>query len=203
MATSTRMGLTTLTLGALVVAGACRGREEARVDTAVSGGAIAGATAVTTAPPGAMTDANIAAILDEANASDSTMGAMAVEKGKSDDVKSFGRLMMGEHHALRMEGQQLATRLGVTPQAPPTFEMPNRQRMTMDSLKMLSGTNFDRAYIAHEVAFHEQVMQTLQTARNQTQNAELRTLLEKAQPVIQKHLDRAREIQTKLGTGTT
>ena len=74
----------------------------------------------------AMTDANIVAILD-ANESDSAFGAMAVKKGKSADVKRFGRLMMGEHHALRVQGQQLAEKLNVTPQPSANFDLPDKQ----------------------------------------------------------------------------
>src|ERR687886_492271 len=94
--------------------------------TACKGGANAGARA-----GGGMTDANIAAVLDAANESDSAFGALAVRKARSADVKNFGRLMMGEHHALRLQGQQLVRRLGVTPQPPANFDLPNKQRDAM------------------------------------------------------------------------
>lgn len=204
MATSTRMVISMLTLGALTAAAGCTKSGETRGDTTVSGGAVVGASTAV-APPASVgfTDANIAAILDAANASDSAFGAMAVKKGKSADVKSFGRLMMGEHHALRAEGQQLVTRLGITPQEPANFELPNQQKQAMDELQQKTGAEFDKAYIDHEVTFHQQVIETAQKALGDTQNAELKALLEKAAPVLQKHLDRAKEIQTKLGSGTT
>ncbi|HEX9382518.1 MAG TPA: DUF4142 domain-containing protein, partial [Gemmatimonadaceae bacterium] len=47
-----------------------------------------------------ITDPNIVYILDQANASDSARGRLAATKGTSADVKQFGRLMSGEHHAL-------------------------------------------------------------------------------------------------------
>ena len=45
---------------------------------------------------------------------------------------------------------------------------------------------------------HQTVLDKATQALQSAQNAELKTLIEGAAPVIQKHLDRAKEIQTKL-----
>jgi putative membrane protein len=164
-----------------------------------AGRATAGANANARAG-GGMSDANIAAVLDAANESDSAFGALAVRKGRSADVKNFGRLMMGEHHALRLQGQQLVKRLNVTPQPPANFDLPNKQRDAMNDLQGKSGADFDKSYIDHEVDYHKQVLQTAQQALDQAQNAELKDLIRKAAPVIQRHLDRAEQIQKRLGT---
>jgi putative membrane protein len=193
---------------ALLIAGAamaCKGRDSGYTDTSSAAGAVGGTAASASAGASAaggtrLTDANIAAILDAANASDSAFGALAVRKGRGADVKSFGRLMMGEHHSLRLQGQQLVTRLGVTPQPPANFELPNTQQTAMQNLEGKSGAEFDKAYIDHEVVYHEQVLQTAQQALGQAQNAELKALIEQAAPVIQKHLDEAKRIQAKLGS---
>src|SRR5919112_3153 len=50
---------------------------------------------------GQLSDANIMALLDEANMADSASGAYTVTKATNPDVKAFARLMMAEHHALR------------------------------------------------------------------------------------------------------
>jgi predicted outer membrane protein len=65
------------------------------------------------------------------------------------------------------------------------------------------GAQWDRTYIDNEVKMHEAVLSTAQKAKDQAQNPELKQLIEKAAPVIQKHLDRAKEIQKKLGGATT
>lgn len=202
MRRDTRTATLALALGAAVTLAACRGRDDAnRVDT--SAAATDTAAPVTAAPAGGgMSDANIAAILDVANQSDSVFGALAVRKGRSADVKQFGRLMMGEHHALREQGQQLVKRLGVTPQAPANFDLPNKQQDAMADLEKRAGADFDKAYIDHEIAYHQVVLETAQKALGQAQNQELKDLIQKAAPVIQHHLDRAREIQRKLGGAT-
>lgn len=198
--------LTAVAVAALAVV-ACKSKSESygsvdttkpagsSTDTTARAAAPAAGSAAATAP--ALTDANIVAILDFANESDSAFGALAVKKAKSADVKKFGRLMEGEHHALRMQGRQLAKKLNVTPQPPANFDMPDKQKAAMADLESKSGADFDKAYIDHEVQFHETVLQTAQQAEAAAQNPELKALIQKAAPTIQKHLDMAKKIQAK------
>jgi putative membrane protein len=172
--------------------------------SATSGGAMNANTANTanTGAP-AMTDANIVAYLDAANMVDSAAGKLASTKGTSKDVQSFGKMMMGEHHALREQGQALAKKNNITPEAASndtTKAMGEHTSAQMTS--MAKGAAWDKAYIDHEVAVHQSVLDNAKAAHDATQNAELKTLIEKASPVIQKHLDRAKEIQKKLSPAT-
>ena len=195
--------LTMLAVTTLAVA-ACKSKSESygAVDTAkpAASATDTSARAATPAPAPAapaLTDANIVAILDFANESDSAFGALAVKKAKSADVKKFARLMEGEHHALRVQGRQLAKKLNVTPQPPANFDMPDKQKAAMSDLESKSGADFDKAYIDHEVQFHELVLQTAQQAEAAAQSPELKALIQKAAPTIQKHLDMAKQIQAK------
>jgi putative membrane protein len=154
--------------------------------------------AMTPAAP-ALTDANIVAILDAANAADSASGAVAAARGTSADVKSFGRDMMRDHHALRAAGQDLAKKLNVTPEPPANDTTLAANKKWNDSLTALPrGAAWDKAYIDNEVKVHEQVLSTAQTALGAAQNAELKNLIQKAAPNIQAHLDHAKMIQSKM-----
>jgi putative membrane protein len=169
---------------------------------AAAPGAPATAPAATAAP--ALTDPNIVAILDAANLADSSAGSVAAAKGTSADVKSFGRDMMRDHHALRKAGQDLAKKLNVTPQMPAGDNSAAAATAWHDSLNaMPKGAAFDRAYIDHEVTYHQAVLQTAQTALGAAQNADLKTLITKAAPNIQAHLEHAKQIQSKMGGAGT
>jgi len=155
-------------------------------------------SAMTPAAP-ALTDANIFAFLDGANAADSSAGSIAATKGTSAEVRSFGRDMMRDHHALRVAGQDLAKKLAVTPEAPAGDNSAAAAAAWNDSLNaMPRGAAWDKAYIDHEVTAHEQVLNTAQTALGATQNADLKALIQKAAPNIQAHLDHAKQIQSKM-----
>lgn len=155
------------------------------------------------APAPAMTDANIMAYLDAANMVDSAGGKLASTKGTSKDVQSFGKMMMGEHHALRVQGQALAKKDSITPELASndtTKQMGEHTAATMNS--MAKGAAWDKAYIDHEVAVHESVLDNAKAAKDATKNNDIKALIDKAAPVIQKHLDRAKEIQKKLTPAT-
>jgi putative membrane protein len=151
----------------------------------------------------ALSDANIVALLDEANAADSASGVYALRKATNPDVKAFAKLMMGEHHALRAAGQQLAQRLGVTP-APPTDDpLKPAAQAEMTALQgTAKGAQFDRTYIDQEIGIHKAVLDLAEKAHDAAQNDELKKLIEQAKPVIEKHLNRAEAIQQKLGKPT-
>jgi putative membrane protein len=189
---------------ALATLGSCKGRESSettsgaaeatRTDTAAS---------AAEAPAGGLSDPNIVALLDEANAADSAAGAYASTKATNPEVKAFANLMMREHHALRAAGQQLAQRLNVTPQLPPEDPLKPAAEGEMTALKAApKGPQFDRTYIEQEVGIHKAVLDLAEKAHDATQNEDLKKLIEQAKPVIQKHLDRAEEIQKKLGNPT-
>jgi putative membrane protein len=148
---------------------------------------------------GTMSDANIVALLDEANMSDSAAGAIAATKGTSSSVRDFAKRMMRDHHQLRAQGQALAKKLNVTPSAPsndPVQSMAQNETNTLNSTA--KGKDFDKAYIDAEVDAHKAVLDLATKAAGQTQTAELKNLIQKAAPVIQAHLTLAESIQKKL-----
>lgn len=147
-----------------------------------------------------LADANIVALLDEANMADSASGALAAKKATNPEVKAFAKLMMGEHHALRAAGQQLAKRLNVTPQPPANNPVkPLAEQVTSTLQSTPKGAEFDRVYIQNEVKVHEAVLDLAKKAHGQAQNEELKKLIEQAQPVIEKHLKIAEDLEKKLG----
>ena len=150
----------------------------------------------------ALSDANIVFVLDQASAADSARGALAWTKATSTDVKNFGKLMAGEHHALRLEGQQLAHKLGVTPEEPAGFTGTADAMHEMDSLQaMPMGKTWDKAYIDFEVTYHQAVLATATKALGDAQNPDLKALITQAAPVIKHHLAEAERIQKAMGSG--
>jgi putative membrane protein len=199
-----RFPVAALTAAAIVAACSKGDKSADSARAADSAGATSSAAAPAAAPaaPAAptLTDPNIVAILDAANMTDSASGAVAATKGTSAQVRSFGRDMMRDHHALRKSGQDLAKKLNVTPEMPAGDNSQAAATAWHDSLTaMPKGAAFDKAYIDHEVAYHQAVLQTAQTALGAAQNADLKSLIQKAAPNIQAHLEHAQQIQSKLG----
>jgi len=169
-----------------------------RLMTAVALLAVVGAPAGV-ARAQALTDPNIVYILDQANMADSARGALAASKATSPDVQKFGRLMMGEHHALRSQGQALAKKLSVTPQAPAGDQSEAQTKQEFDKLNSTQkGSAWDKAYIDFEVGYHKAVIATATKALGEAKNDELKSLIKSAAPILQHHLDEAERIQKTM-----
>jgi putative membrane protein len=70
-------------------------------------------------------------------------------------------------------------------------------------LKTLKGAEFDKAYVDHEVTYHQTVLDAIdQTLIPSAQNPELKALLTKTRPAIEAHLNHAKHIQSKMSGST-
>ena len=190
-----------MTLVVVVLSAAACSKKEKYADTSViaAPGDTLGPAAGTPTPSGNWTDENIFALLDEANVSDSAAGAIAATKGTASAVRDFGKQMMRDHHQLRARGEALAKKLKITPASPSDDPVMSDSQKHMDVLNSTAkGKDFDKAYIDGEVDIHRKVLEMAVKAAAQTQNTELKNLIQKAAPVIQGHLDRAEAIQKAL-----
>jgi putative membrane protein len=183
---------------ALLALTACGKKEGSSTDTTAASSTVSADTSATPAAA-TWTDANIFALLDEANAADSTAGAVATTKGTAAAIRDFGKRMMRDHHQLRAQGEALATKLKIVPAAPSGDPVTSAGQKEMNTLNSTAkGKDFDRAYIDAEVDIHKAVLDIATKGAAQTQNAELKNLIQKAAPVIQGHLDKAESIQKTL-----
>ena len=203
-----------ITLLFAAATGACQGKpagsagtESAAADTGMSAApAPAGDSAVraaagdsTGAPKAGLNDASILGMIDAANKADSIGGALAAKKGTDPEVKSYGEMMMKDHHDLRAAGDSLAKQLGVTPKPPakdPIAGYANAEAAALQKAK--KGEDFDKTYIDNEVSVHQAVIDALNMSRISAGAPELKEAIQKAIPVIQQHLEQAQTIQKRL-----
>ena len=169
----------------------------------VAGAALAAAAlAVTSAPAIArapsLDDPTIVAIFDAANTWDIETGELAAKRGASKDVREFGKMLTRDHKAVRQQGRDLAGKLGVTPTPPKDFGMAKDHAAAMASLKKLHGAAFDRAFLAHEAAYHKAVIDAVTTTLLPAlQNAEVKDLVTKVAPAFQAHMIAAQNMLDK------
>jgi putative membrane protein len=153
------------------------------------------------AQAGAPNDAQIAHIVVTANNVDIDAGKLAEKKGKSADVKAFGKMMVTDHSGVNKQATALVKKLKVKPEDNPTSEsLKKGGRENVAALKKLKGAEFDKAYIDHEVTYHQQVLDAIDKVLiPNAKNGELKALIEKVRPAIEAHLQHAQQIQSKLG----
>jgi len=146
-------------------------------------------------------DAQIAAIVVTANQVDIDAGKLAETKGSSQQIKDFGKQMATDHAGVNKQAVDLVTRLKVKPEDNPTAQSLKQGGIdNVKNLNTLSGAAFDKAYIAHEVAYHQAVLDAVdKTLIPGATNADLKALLVKVRPAFQAHLDHAKMVQSAIG----
>ena len=148
----------------------------------------------------ALDDPTIVAIFDAANSWDIETSQLALKKSRSAEVRRFATMMVNDHRAVRQLGRDLAHKLGVTPTPPgKDFGLARDHASIMKTLHSAKGSAFDRAYIDHEVSYHQAVIDAVSTQLlPATKNAELRALEEKVAPNFQAHLAAGKAVQQTL-----
>jgi Domain of unknown function (DUF4142) len=200
--------LRAMTLAALAVSATvagCKGKETGATADTTGASTMKMPDSATTAAASvsmaaSLTDANIAALVDEVNAADSTLAAAALPKLSSPGAKNFAKLMMGEHHGLHVKGIQLEKAQNITPDLPATDPFRPAVGAAQSALGSLAkGHAYDSTYIANEVGIHQAVIEWQGT--NTPQNPALRDYMKDAKTVYQRHLDAGLAEETKLGGG--
>ena len=145
-------------------------------------------------------DAQIAAIVVTANQVDIDAGKLASSKGSSEAVKAFGKQMVTDHTGVNKQAVALVTKLKVTPEDNATSQsLKSGGADNVKNLEKLSGAAFDKAYVDHEVAYHQQVLDAIdKTLIPSAQNAELKSLLVAVRPAFVAHLEHAKMLQAKV-----
>ena len=152
------------------------------------------------AAPPQLTDPEVAHVAATANSIDIDLAKLAQSRTGNRDVKQFATTMITDHSAVNAQASALAAKLGVTPKdnavSQSLLKGADEARAAIEPLK---GKAFDRAYIDREVAYHQAVLDALDTLLiPATSNAELKKLLVDVRPAFAVHLEHAKKLQSVL-----
>ena len=150
-----------------------------------------------------MSDENVAARLAATDSAEIMLGRLALEKAKNADVKAYAQMMVDHHTTMKNEGAAAAQSDGIVPVPAPDDQTPMEMQAAHDRLSALDADAFDRAYIDQMVADHQKAVSFVQANMGTVKGTALRAHMEKGLPMIQSHLDRAIELQSKVGATTS
>jgi putative membrane protein len=217
-----RFSIVTPALAALMACGGDANEEGAATDTT---GAAATAAGDIGASGGGVSPQEAVALMATANQTEIQAAQVAVEKATDAQVRQFAQKMQREHSQSAREIGELATRMNVD------LQSSSQQGQLVQSLRQMSeqmsqqlnstpkGPDFDRAYIDGQVQAHQAVLESLQriagstgasgatppppAGTDTTQAASSpQQAAQKMIPRVQQHLDEARQIQTRLSSGS-
>ena len=147
-----------------------------------------------------LSDAEVASVAVVANQIDISYGEIAKKKSKNADILKFAETMISDHKAVIAQAAALVKKLGVTPKDNAVSQkLLADAEKTKKTLRSKSGKSFDKAYIENEVAYHKAVIAAVEGLLiPETENKELKTLLENVVPALKTHLEHATMVQNNL-----
>jgi putative membrane protein len=146
------------------------------------------------------TDPQIAHIAYTAGQLDIEAAKQAISNSTNKDVRAFAEDMVRDHTAVNDKALALVKKLNVTPEDNDTSRALTKQAAEKRAeLSKLTGAEFDKAYIANEVAYHETVNGALETTLiPSASNPELKSLLQTGLKIFQGHQQHAEEVAGAL-----
>ena len=124
------------------------------------------------------------------NLAEISVGDLAQKNGGSDDVKSFGKMLVDDHTASNMKATSLAQSNGVTPPTEPKAA----DKQKHDELAKLSGADFDREFAKAMVKGHEEAISKFEAASKGEDD--IAKFAQETLPTLQKHLKTAQTLES-------
>lgn len=147
-----------------------------------------------------LTDPEIASVAVVANQNDISYAEVALKKSNNPDIRGFANTMIKDHNSVIKQAVALVTKLSVTPKSNEVSKSLEKQaEETLKLLNSASVKDFDKTYIDNEVKYHEAVIDAVKSLLiPNSNNAELKGLLEGVLPVLEMHLKHAQKVQSKI-----
>ena len=149
---------------------------------------------------GGWSPASVLGYTTAANNGEIAEGKLAEKKATNPAVKAFARELVADHEALLKEGHTLAGKLSATADTASgdAHDLMDDSRKELKDLNdKAAGADWDKDFIDKEIDGHQKVLDKLQDASKNTNNADLRAALEKATGKVQQHLTKAKDIKEK------
>ncbi|HJS87065.1 MAG TPA: DUF4142 domain-containing protein [Acetobacteraceae bacterium] len=118
-------------------------------------------------------------------------GQLAEQKGASPAVRQLGQTLVADHTMADNQLKQIAQQQGFT--LPQSTDQEAQQEL--QKMKSLSGQQFDKQFIDEQIEDHEKTIQLFQNEAQNTQDPALRNFAQSTIPVLQKHLQMAKQAQ--------
>lgn len=144
-----------------------------------------------------LSDPEIASVAVVANQIDINYAKIAKERSKNNDILKFAQTMSADHSAVIKQAVALVTKLNVTPEDNAVSKKLSADaEKTKKILRAISLKEFNKAYIDNEVSYHKAVINAVEGLLvPQSENAELKKLLQDVVPTLKAHLAHAEMVQ--------
>jgi putative membrane protein len=143
-------------------------------------------------------DATALAMFEALITYDIETSGIAVKKAPNSDVRELANSFEQGHRGLLKNTQDLAKKLNMTPATLKEPPMGQAHSNALRKLNATKGEEFERVYLANEVAYHEGAIKILRdTLAPAIKNPELKAAVMGAVPAFEAHLAGSQKLATK------
>lgn len=143
-----------------------------------------------------MTDQQFVDFAAQTDMVEANLGQLAQNNASSQDVKDYGQMLATDHTNDFSQLHAAAQSANLT--VPDAIDSAHNKTMIAPMEKM-HGAAFDRTYIRDMVAGHTKALEVYKREASGAQNDAIKTYAQAAIPVLQKHLDQAKDLEKSGG----
>lgn len=157
------------------------------------------AGAATSSLASANSDQDFIAKAAKGNREEVALGKLVAGKTKDPNVRQFAEMMVKDHSAAQNDLQQLAQSKNITlPEGLPDDAADLHSKLSSDT-----GKNLDKDYMSAMVDDHKKDVSEFQEQSQNAKDPDVKQFAAKTLPTLQKHLEKAQQIDSKMGGGKT
>lgn len=182
-----------LVLG-LISVGCTSTNKASTPDTAAQPNAAASASS-----PSTNSDQGFVTEAAQGNSAEIELGKIVAAKSKNPSVKQFAQMMVKDHTTALNELQELAQ----TKNLNFNDDLPDDAKALQEKLSSDTGKQLDKDYMDSMVEDHQKDVQEFTDKSQNAKDPDVKQWASKTLPTLQKHLEKAQQIDAKLNKGKT
>ncbi|WP_224367920.1 DUF4142 domain-containing protein [Hyalangium versicolor] len=146
--------------------------------------------------------------IHHANQQEIQLGKLAQQNAQSQDVKSYGDMLVKDHTSADQQVMAYAQKKGLKLGEPKPLDDVERRSMAagkanMEKLQVLKGVPFDACFLASMVGDHDAVLGELMAGQQSATDAGLTPLLQQLATSVTQHRQQAYSLLGRNGPGAT
>jgi len=192
--------LALLILG-LISVGCTSTNKASTPDTAAqpNSGATSSSAANSSSSPSSNPDQEFVTKAAQGNSAEVELGKIVAAKSKDPNVKQFAQMMVKDHTTALNELQELAQAKNLNF----NDDLPDDAKSLQQKLSGDTGKQLDKDYMDGMVEDHQKDVQEFTDKSQNAKDPDVKQWASKTLPTLQKHLEKAQQIDTKLNKGKT
>jgi len=156
-----------------------------------------GATSASSSSPSSNPDQEFVTKAAQGNSAEVELGKIVAAKSKDPNVKQFAQMMVKDHTTALNELQELAQ----TKNLNFNDDLPDDAKSLQQKLSSDTGKQLDKDYMDGMVEDHQKDVQEFNDKSQNAKDPDVKQWASKTLPTLQKHLEKAQQIDAKLNKG--